>query len=420
MSLTMIISLMSSTMPSIHQANPSNWPLFHRISERHRSQVDWCAYWHDRIYAHLVSDRVLAAGLNHLGLLGVGDDRPVAEAQEIVELRGKQIVDIVPRRDFVAALSRSGLVYTWGDNDWAQLGTGTIGGPRQLKPLIVAGLTEIASIKCGQWHTLALDVRGRVFVWGANTHGQIGNGRRSAQRQPLQLSFGADKVIAIACGMDQSFVATCSGEVYGWGRVMSTFNRPYGQASVPIKLDVCGQRIKDIAVGGFNNLFLNEDGQLFYSDIKSTLVESEEPEESNDEDVVSQGSGTGLGFKPRRPSKIKDEIIFKPIASGVARFTSIYCLESGHLNPTMTNTKLFLMLSTNNVVYVIGPSCKGPIELSLTEAIVEYSFYRMAPFLIHFRAEDQEVIADVSPPNNNNTQHQQQQNNVLCSHCTLL
>ncbi|EFN76628.1 Alsin [Harpegnathos saltator] len=79
----------------------------------------------------------------------------------------------------INALSRTGSnilateLWTWGDVQYGQLGTGDI--IKRPRPVLVAKLshTGIRKISCGAFHILALTLDGRVFAWGRNNYKQV-------------------------------------------------------------------------------------------------------------------------------------------------------------------------------------------------------------------------------------------------------
>ncbi|KAG7208800.1 hypothetical protein KM043_014993 [Ampulex compressa] len=64
-------------------------------------------------------------------------------------------------------------LWTWGDVQYGQLGTGDI--IKRPRPVLVAKLsnTGIRRISCGSFHVLALTLDGRVFAWGRNNFKQV-------------------------------------------------------------------------------------------------------------------------------------------------------------------------------------------------------------------------------------------------------
>ncbi|MCD7711175.1 MAG: hypothetical protein LUJ25_00195, partial [Firmicutes bacterium] len=87
--------------------------------------------------------------------------------------------------NFSVALKSDGTVWTWGENLSGQLGNGTMGeGTSQYSPVQVVGfdgsgsdeLDSIVAIAAGGSHAAALRSDGTVYTWGSNEYGQLGNG----------------------------------------------------------------------------------------------------------------------------------------------------------------------------------------------------------------------------------------------------
>lgn len=102
----------------------------------------------------------------------------------------------------VLALLSGGTVKSWGSNNVGQLGDGT--QTERDAPVTVSGLSEVAAIATGgigrsggsAVHSLALLGSGVVKSWGANQYGQLGDGTTTKRLAPV--TAGTAEVAGIA------------------------------------------------------------------------------------------------------------------------------------------------------------------------------------------------------------------------------
>lgn len=79
------------------------------------------------------------------------------------------------------------MVYAWGNNDKGQLGTG-IGSPPTNIPVIVPGLpNNIVEVDANISSSYALTADHRLFVWGLNDMGQLGDGTFTTRLSPEEI-----------------------------------------------------------------------------------------------------------------------------------------------------------------------------------------------------------------------------------------
>ncbi len=161
---------------------------------------------------------------------------------------------------------QDGRVWTWGDNSHGQLGQPD--ASRTLRPRPVVGLTGVVAV-AASWHSLALTMDGRVHAWGRNTTGQLGNGRFGlAEMEPLPvLVEGFEQpVAAIATGWDHSLALARDGSVYTWGcRSHGQLGDGVRETGSPVATPrrVPGlSGVVAIAAGGQHSLALLSDGTL--------------------------------------------------------------------------------------------------------------------------------------------------------------
>jgi len=112
------------------------------------------------------------------------------------------------------ALKKDGTVWTWGKNDFGQLGDGTTNNSST--PVKVIGLSGVKVIAGGQSYTIALKEDGTVWAWGLNDKGQLGYGTITNRSTPVQVS-GLFGVIKIVTGNYHSIALKADGTVWAWG-----------------------------------------------------------------------------------------------------------------------------------------------------------------------------------------------------------
>ena len=152
---------------------------------------------------------VYSWGDGDFGKLGRGGSEGCSSPQNVEKLNGAGICQIECGAQFSLALSRSGLVWTWGKGDYFRLGHGADQHVR--KPTVVECLRgkKVVHVAVGALHGLAVTEGGQVFAWGDNDHGQQGNSTTAVNRKPA-LVHGLEgvRVSRVACGSSHSVAWT--------------------------------------------------------------------------------------------------------------------------------------------------------------------------------------------------------------------
>ncbi len=84
------------------------------------------------------------------------------------------------------------------------------------------GGEKVVGVACGRDFTLALTATGRVFSFGADDFGQLGCGRHSRYSlvpQPLE-SLSQVKVAKVFSGEYHAAALSESGEIFTWSHIM--------------------------------------------------------------------------------------------------------------------------------------------------------------------------------------------------------
>ncbi len=96
------------------------------------------------------------------------------------------VVAIACGRSYTIALRSDGTVWAWGYNIYGQLGFWTLSSAITI-PSQVSELGGITAIACGGDHTIALKSDGTVWTWGHNNYGQLGDGTTTNSNTPVQV-----------------------------------------------------------------------------------------------------------------------------------------------------------------------------------------------------------------------------------------
>lgn len=162
-----------------------------------------------------VDGRVWGWGSNRCGQLG-NDRLDYGTTPEMISSL-TDIVSVSGGGDRVLALKDDGTVWTWGCNYAGEIGAGdTAGLIYNPVPTQVVQLSEVTAVFAGLGHSLVVKEDGTLWTWGDNDYGQLGNGTKEAQPSPEQVA-GLTRVVAAAAGRHHSIALTEDGSVWAWG-----------------------------------------------------------------------------------------------------------------------------------------------------------------------------------------------------------
>lgn len=142
------------------------------------------------------------------GALGNGTDTGIAPGPTAVS-GAPAFVSLAAGEGFTCALTVAGELWCWGVGDVGQLADGSVGFPvTATQPIRAATDVTFESIAAASSFACGLSSE-RVYCWGGNLHGQLGNGTMTESRVPTpvagavafrQLALGDTFVCGIARG----------------------------------------------------------------------------------------------------------------------------------------------------------------------------------------------------------------------------
>lgn len=152
------------------------------------------------------------------------------------------------------AITETGRALCWGSNWHGELGFGRpIRFRNTMSPMPVT-VGTFTTLDASTTHTCALGADRRIYCWGDNLYGQLGDGGRSTRATPepvsTDLRFTSVSVGgAVVCGLTDAGDAAC------WGQVGSR------QESRPVRIQTSG-RLASISAGGMHGCGITPDGVL--------------------------------------------------------------------------------------------------------------------------------------------------------------
>jgi len=115
---------------------------------------------------------------------------------------------------FTGALKKNGTLWTWGANNYGQLGLGDRVG--RAAPTQVGHAHDWATVACGFGLTLAIKRDGSLWAWGWNMTGGLGIGDTTDRSNPTRIGTAHDWA-SVSCGDQYSVAIKRDGSLWAWG-----------------------------------------------------------------------------------------------------------------------------------------------------------------------------------------------------------
>ena len=228
--------------------------------------------------------KVYTWGSNSYGQLGNGSETTTYTSVPICisdiensALKGKNIVDIYGSSTMIARDS-DGKLYTWGENDYGQLGDGKT--VNSSMPICISDI-ENSALKgknivdiYGSSTMIARDSDGKLYSWGDNKYGELGNGTTANSSMPICISNIEDSPLNgknIVDVYGSSIAKDSDGKLYSWGYNSGgqLGNGTTAKSSMPICISdienspLKGKNIVDVYSDGYRIIAKDSNGKLY-------------------------------------------------------------------------------------------------------------------------------------------------------------
>jgi alpha-tubulin suppressor-like RCC1 family protein len=174
---------------------------------------------------------------------------------------------------FSLAIKTNGTLWSWGLNNFGQLGINNI--IDQNLPIQVGTASNWLKIDAGNQHSLAIDNTGFIYAWGNNTFGQFGNGTNTNSLFPILVS-SSNNWTEVSAGWDHSMALDTSGILFTFGNntngQLCDGTNTASNAMVPISFSNAGLVTQYIAISAGNgfSLAIKNDNTLWSGGFNSS------------------------------------------------------------------------------------------------------------------------------------------------------
>ncbi|CAK9319357.1 unnamed protein product [Citrullus colocynthis] len=216
-------------------------------------------------------------GNGDFGRLGLGNLDSQWSPVPCSALDHQMLKDIACGGAHTLFLTESGRVYATGLNNFGQLG---ISDEKDFctEPVEVRIQKEAVHISAGYNHSCVVTADGELFMWGVNSSGQLGLGKRSAKAVRLPTKVDSLDGIVIrraALGSDHSMAVADGGEVFSWGDGRSGrlghghestflgFLKSTSEYTPRLIKELEGIKVKQVAAGMLHSACVDENGAVY-------------------------------------------------------------------------------------------------------------------------------------------------------------
>jgi len=160
-------------------------------------------------------------GLNGNGILGNEDAAINSTHTTPIPAAGSlRFISLEAGGNHNCGLTSGRAAYCWGHNSGGQLGNGTSGwatsGPT---PVRVSGGLKFNEISAGSGHTCGVTVNHKAYCWGSNSYGELGIGAPDSDTHPEPLPLSGElEFRKISAGSGHTCGVTTDQRIYCWGR----------------------------------------------------------------------------------------------------------------------------------------------------------------------------------------------------------
>ena len=260
--------------------------------------------------------RVWCWGAGSLGQLG--DNTSSNRSSPVTTVAGgtnwKQVAG---GSDHTAAVKTDGRLWCWGYNSFGQIGDGTSPNAfsSRISPVTTAGGgTNWKQVACGFAHTAAIKTDGTLWSWGNNGLGQLGDNTIVNKSSPVSTVGGQGSWKQVAIGYSNTAAIKTDGTLWTWGNGASgqLGDNTSSNRSSPVTTVAGGTNWKQVAAGKEHVGAIKTDGTLWFWGANSFGQLGDNTSSSRSSPVTTIAAGNnwkqvGLGFNADHTTALKTD-----------------------------------------------------------------------------------------------------------------
>ena len=179
--------------------------------------------------------------------------------KELAPVKGtvvaKDVAQVAADDSFAAYVSKTGALYTWGKNDFSQLGNGTTEASDEPIMILDSGVKKVS---LGSTFGLALMTNGDLYGWGDNSYYQLGITKVETADKPVKIAEG---VKDISTGDLHSCLLMQNGSLWTCGDDTFSQTGTASYAATPLTQIMTG--VRSVTAGSYHNFAVSNDGAVY-------------------------------------------------------------------------------------------------------------------------------------------------------------
>lgn len=334
--------------------------LIESLREKYNISFAAVSYHHSAVVT--TTGELLTFGMNDCGQLGLDHTQHQHTPQLVDTLSSQVITKVACGLYHTVVVTAEGEVYSFGKNDYGQLG---LGHARNVKvPSIVKVGTgesdeKIIEICCGYYHTIAITERGKLVNWGRNDYGQLGIGSKDHKNAPHYVPLPqSSKILKASCGCYHTLILLSNGRVMVFGRnnkgQLGTGARTLPSADLPLPIP--------------SNSLLNDNVVCIAAGFYSSYILTGRSSQSIEHDALADGTSQEKDLTEHQ-SLINSDALYESLMKEIDRHNAI----------GSTSKKLPLQIKRNNAQQKIPLIKLQAAVWAMTRALMYQSLCECVP-----------------------------------------